>query len=99
MFVRYVFYQFYDYFSVCFRFKYYFFSDLLGLQKRIKLIFKLCFKRMKILYEENKKIYYFIYQIEYIFVFIDYLFLRKKIFYIYVKNGYLLEKILSFCSL
>lgn len=54
---------------------------------------------MKILYEENKKIYYFIYQIEYIFVFIDYLFLRKKFFYICVKNGYLLEKILSFCSL
>lgn len=33
---------------------------------------------MKTLYEENKKIYYFIYQTEYIFAFIDYPFLRKK---------------------
>lgn len=35
---------------------------------------------MKTLYEENKKIYYFIYQTEYIFAFIDYPFLRKKPF-------------------
>lgn len=40
---------------------------------------------MKTLYEENKKIYYFIYQTEYIFAFIDYPFLRKKTFYIYAK--------------
>lgn len=54
---------------------------------------------MKTLYEENKKIYYFIYQTEYIFAFIDYPFLRKKTFYINAKNGHLPEKTLSLCSL
>lgn len=56
---------------------------------------------MKTLYEENKKIYYFIYQTEYIFAFIDYPFLRKKTSksYICVKNGHLPEKTLSLCSL
>lgn len=54
---------------------------------------------MKTLYEENKKIYYFIYQTEYIFAFIDYPFLRKKTSYIYVKNGHLPEKTSSLCSL
>lgn len=33
---------------------------------------------MKTLYEENKKIYYFIYQTEYIFAFIDYISIFKK---------------------
>lgn len=54
---------------------------------------------MKTLYEENKKIYYFIYQTEYIFAFIDFPFLRKKPSYICVKNGHLPEKTLSLCSL
>lgn len=54
---------------------------------------------MKTLYEENKKIYYFIYQTEYIFAFIYYPFLRKKTSYICVKNGHLPEKTLSLCSL
>lgn len=55
---------------------------------------------MKTLYEENKKIYYFIYQTEYIFAFIDYPFLRKKnLLYLCKKNGHLPEKTLSLCSL
>lgn len=54
---------------------------------------------MKTLDEENKKIYYFIYQTEYIFAFIDYPFLRKKTSYICVNNGHLPEKTLSLCSL